>query len=547
MNERNSLYFGDNLDVMKLYIADESVDLIYLDPPFNSNQIYNIMYHEKDGALSEAQVIAFDDTWHWNEHTALVFQSITECGNDPVIRAMSAFREMLGECNLLAYLTMMAPRLMELRRVLKSTGSLYLHCDTTASHYLKVLLDAIFGPKNFKNEVVWCYRERERSVKKYNSKHDCLLFYVKDENSDYTFNASEGLTRYSPGTLKKFNYTDEDGRIFQIRGKKGIYLKKQGLSIELERTDPDLVYRDYFDKSVGIAPRDWLAPSMGNAVCPSCGNEFADNQIYFADDRNSQRYPFSPINRAAQERLGYPTQKPENLLDYILRISSKEGDVVLDPFCGCGTTVSVAEKLNRKWIGIDITYLAIALINNRLQSQFPKINKYDIFGVPITVSDAEALAKQDRFQFQSWALMTVGAFPLRGNIKGPDKGIDGFIDFHDEGIQKRKRIIVSVKSGKVSVRDMRDLRGVVDREKGVIGVLITLEKPTKPMIVEASSAGFYQSPIKSTPFPRLQILTIEEIINGKDIQYPLSKMTNVTLRKAPVFIRNDNKQKSFLK
>lgn len=433
MLDKNSLYFGDNLDVLRLYIKNESVDFIYLDPPFNSNQIYNILYRENTGAPSEAQVMAFNDTWRWNEHTAQVFQSVTECGLDQVVRSLSAFREMLGECNLLAYLTMMTPRLIELHRVLKQTGSIYLHCDTTASHYLKILMDMVFGPKNFRNEIVWCYRERERDMKKFNPKHDCLLFYVKDENSDYTFNSKEALTRYSPGTIAKFKYTDTDGRRFQIRGKKGAYLKEQGLSIELETTDPDLVYRDYFDKAEGIAPRDWLAPSLGNPVCPGCGREFSDNQLYFAEDRNSQRYPFAPINRAAQERLGYPTQKPESLLNYLIRISSNEGEMVLDPFCGCGTTVSVAEKLGRKWIGIDITYLAIALINNRLQSQFLNTAFYDIIGVPVTLTDAAALAQQDRFQFQSWALMTVGAFPGQGIVKGPDRGIDGFIDFHDEG------------------------------------------------------------------------------------------------------------------
>ncbi|MDP8238007.1 MAG: DNA methyltransferase [Candidatus Hatepunaea meridiana] len=535
--DRNKLFFGDNLDILRNYIKDESVDLIYLDPPFNSNKIYNVIYSEENGTPSKSQMQAFDDTWCWNEHSALAFQLLMEGGHEKVNNTMSAFREMLGECNLLAYLTMMASRLIEMHRVLKKTGSLYLHCDPTASHYLKILLDSIFLPRNYQNELVWCYRERELNSRKYNPKHDIILYYVKNTNSDYVFNNSRALTRYSNGTIEKFNYTDENGRKFQIRGKGSPYTKKQGLSIELEKDHPELVYRDYFDKAGGVSPRDWLAPPMGNCYCPKCKNESADSQIYFSDQKVPSRYPFAPINRAAQERMGYPTQKPESLLKYIVGISSNEGDVILDPFCGCGTTVSVAEQLKRKWIGIDITYLAIALINNRLQTRFTETNEYDIVGVPTSLNDAKALALHDRYQFQTWVILLANAFPRQK--KGSDRGIDGFLNFHDDNSGKTKKILIQVKSGKVKSGDIRDLVGTVEREKAVIGVFITLEKPTSHMVREATSAGFYKTPFVRKPFPKIQLLTVEEILNGKQIDYPFPEFSRVGMKKAPRFIDKD--------
>jgi site-specific DNA-methyltransferase (adenine-specific) len=539
----NKLYYGDNLDILRRYINDETIDLIYLDPPFNSKATYNVLFGNKDEPDASAQIQAFEDTWHWDHTAAESFREVVESGGD-LSRAMQAFRLILNDSDMLAYLSMMAPRLVELRRVLKNTGSIYLHCDPTASHYLKILMDSVFGAKNFRNDISWCYRERERDIGKYNPKHDCILFYVKDVKSEYTFNHDEGRTRYSPGSIKKFNYRDNNGRRFQIRGRNvagSPYAKNQGLSIELETTDPDLVYRDYLDKASGVAPRDWLAPPMGNPICPKCSEEFSDNLLYFADQEEPSRFPMAPLNRVAAERLGYPTQKPESLLEYFIKISSNQNDIVLDPFCGCGTTVAVSQRLNRNWIGIDITHLAINLMKHRLHNTFGDSVEYDVIGEPVSLEGANALAKQDPYQFQWWALGLVSARPNEQK-KGADAGIDGRIYFHDEANGDTKQVIISVKAGKSHLSYMRDLRGVVDREDAEIGVLITMQEPTQPMKAEAASGGFYESPGWGERYPKLQILTIEELLDGKGIEMPPIGQVNVTFKKAPKSNRDSASQ-----
>jgi len=478
----NTLYYGDNLKVLKRYIPDNSVDLIYLDPPFNSKATYNILFEEPTGKPSTAQIIAFEDTWHWTEETEKTFQEIVEKAPAKVVKMMVAFREFIGINDVMAYLTMMCIRLVELRRVLKESGSIYLHCDPTASHYLKILMDTVFGKENFRNEIAWCYSEREISKKYWNKKHDIIFFYTKRADDKHTFNWKELALPYSEGTLKKFNYEDETGRRFQIRGKGGSYVGEQGLDISLEKTHPDWVYRDYLDKSPGVPPRDW--------------------------------WPIPVINRAARERLGYPTQKPEALLEKIIRASSNEGEVVLDPFCGCGTTIAVAQKFKRNWIGIDVTHLAINLIKWRMTNQFglEAGKQYKVIGEPADLEGAKELAQQNRYQFQWWVLSLIGARPFGDKKKGADTGIDGYIYFMDEK-DKVKSGIVQVKSGKVSVKDIRDLGHVMDREKANISIFITLEMPTSSMKKEAIGKGFYKSPIGKN-YPKIQIFTLKEVLEG---------------------------------
>jgi len=483
----NTLYYGDNLEILQRYIQDETIDLIYLDPPFKSNQDYNVLFAEHNGTQSKAQIKAFEDTWKWDTEASLTYEYVVERGGK-VSEAMQAFRKFLGTNDMLAYLSMMAPRLVELRRVLKSTGSIYLHCDPTASHYLKQLLDSVFGSHNFLNEIIWSYgpKATQRSIS-FQRKHDVLFLYAKKQDL-HTFNIL--LQEYSEGSLKerhtRYKHEDENGsyRWTTRRNNKGekyrakVYLKK------------------------GVVMTDvWQIPI---------------------------------INATAKERLGYPTQKPILLLERIIKASSNEGDMVLDPFCGCGTTIDVAQKLKRNWIGIDITHLAITLIKHRLQDAFGDNIKYEIKGEPVALPEAEALAQQDRFQFEWWALGLVGARPIEQK-KGADKGVDGRLYFHDEPGGKTKQIIISVKSGKISVAHLRDLRGVIDREKAEIGVLITFQEPTQPMIAEAASAGFYQSPWGK--HPRLQILTIRELLEGKKIDYPPSQQVDKTFKKAPKHIK----------
>jgi DNA modification methylase len=523
---KNKLYYGDNLDVLRRHVGDETVDLVYLDPPFNSNATYNILFAEQDGSRAAAQIKAFEDTWRWDQQAARQYEETVEAG-EQVSRALQAFRTLLGESNMLAYLTMMAPRLVELRRVLKSTGSIYLHCDPTASHYLKLVMDAVFGPQCFTNEIVWKRTTAHSDSQRAGRTHDALLFYGKSDartwNRIYQPYDQEYVDKY-------YRYTEKDGRRYasgdvaaagpgparSFRGEmrapppgshwrfsqeKIDRLVAEGRIFFTENGFPR--YKRYLDEMPGMPLQDiW-----------------ADKEV-------------QPVVSWSKERLGYPTQKPEALLERIIQASSSEGDLVLDPFCGCGTTIAVAERLKRWWIGIDITHLAITLMKHRLQSSFgADLSPYEVIGEPVSLPDAEALAASDPYQFQWWALGLVGARPVEQK-KGADEGIDGRLYFHDEAKGKTKQIIISVKAGSTGAAHVRDLRGVVEREKAEIGVLLTMQEPTDPMKKEAASSGFYTSPFSQTKYPKLQILTVRELLEGKGIDYP-RHAGNVTFKKAP--------------
>jgi DNA modification methylase len=528
----NTLYYGDNYDVLKRYIKDESVDLIYLDPPFKSNQDYNVLFAEQSGARSAAQIKAFEDTWQWDQNAALSFQHVVE-GGGKVAQAMLAFRQFLGETDMLAYLAMMAPRLVELKRILKQNGSLFLHCDPTASHYLKMLLDAVFGALNFRNEIIWQRTSAHANViQKYGAVHDVLLFYtVSDEftwNQQYSPYSEEYINTF-------FDQVDSTGRRYarrdltaaMARASKGQIYEWKGVTPppsrcwamtkekmdELERKG-----RVHWPKKEGGMPRLKLYPEDLPGV---------PLQDIWTDIKT--------MHNLSTERLGYPTQKPKALLERIIKSSTNEGDVVLDPFCGCGTAIAASQKLNRRWIGIDITHLAITLIKHRLHSAFGKKVHYQVLGEPTDLAGAQELAAQDAYQFQWWALGLVGARPAEQK-KGADQGIDGRLYFFDEHLDsgKTKQIIFSVKAGHTGPNHLRDLWGVVEREKAQIGVLITLEEPTKAMRTEAAKAGFYERPFggKDEHYPRLQILTIAELLEGKTVAYPHVR-ADLTFRKAP--------------
>jgi DNA modification methylase len=467
----NLLYYGDNLDVLRRHVKDESVDLVYLDPPFNSNATYNLLF-EEHGEKAAAQVQAFTDTWEWNTDARQAYEEIVEAGGK-VADTMVAFRAMLGASDLLAYLSMMAPRLVELRRVMKPSASLYLHCDPTASHYLKILLDAIFGPANFRNEIIWWYRKWSRGEHQFLRNHDVLLFYSR--SNENKFNILR--VPLAPSTLRRFGGKRQDFAD-EARTRK-------------VTTDED--------SGGGFRPDVW---------------------------------PISLLPAQAKERLGYPTQKPLALLRLVVEASSSPGDLVLDPFCGCGTTVDAAQELGRRWVGIDITHLAIGLIKHRLVGRYgPDIaTTYRTIGEPTTVDDARVLAKEDKFQFQAWALGLVGARVAGSDKKGGDKGIDGRLYFHEGGSETRQ-IVFSVKGGEHLVPNfVRDLRGVIERDKAEIGVLISFEEPTAGMRAEAAEAGFYTSPWGK--HARIQLRTVGELLAGKGIDYPHVTGANVTHRRA---------------
>ena len=475
----NKVYYGDNLDILKRYIKDESVDLVYLDPPFNSKRNYNVIFDSKNGDDSAAQIGAFEDTWHWDFNATKNYQKIVETGGD-ISLVMQSFRQFLGENDMMAYLAMMTPRLIELHRVLKDTGSIFLHCDPTASHYLKILMDSIFK-KNFRNEIIWHYKKWPAKQKQFSRNHDVILFYSKSENPDRTFNKK--YMERSESTLKRFG----NAQIISAYDEAGNRLPSQTSE----------------DESLGV-PLD--------------------------DVWDVSRVP--PIKQL------FPTQKPETLLERIIDVATNKGDIVLDPFCGCGTTIITSQKLNRSWIGIDITHLAITLIKHRLKDGFGKDSQYKVIGEPADLSGAQELAHSDPYQFQWWALGLVGARPVEQK-KGADKGIDGRLFFHDDNSGKTKQIIFSVKAGQVHSSYIRDLHGVLEREKAEMGVLISMAEPTRNMVKEASAAELYESESLQKKFPKIQIITIEELLNGKEISMPRDV---VTFKKAEKIIKKDSVQ-----
>lgn len=508
---RNTLYQGDNLEILRT-LADESVDLIYLDPPFNSNQVYNLLFDEKDGTKAAGQIKAFEDTWQWGEESAAALADVRERDrNGRSAIALDALEQILGPNNMMAYLAMMAPRLIEMRRILKSTGSLYLHCDPTASHYLKVLLDAVFEPKNFRNEIIWKRTSAHSSARRFGPVHDTILFFSK--SGAHAWNHC--FQPYDEAYLTTFfDQEDPEGRRYKRADLTGAGVRNGETGLAWRGID------------ITAKGRHWMRP-------PSALDRLdSEGRIHWPRKKGGmprlKQYPedlsglpvqdvwtdLRPLHNLSAERIGFPTQKPKSLLERIISASSNEGDVVLDPFCGCGTAIEAAQALNRRWIGIDITRLAMKVIRKRLKKiNVLKGRDYDLIPRPATLEDAMAMAKEDRYLFQDWVLTKIGA---TCSGKGADRGIDGRLFFPGG------QIIVSVKSGKAQPAHLRDLLGVVTRERAQIGGLVTLQEPTQAMRKETASARFYRpyGERKGPRFPKLQILTVEQIFQGMTFKYP---------------------------
>jgi DNA modification methylase len=543
----NVLYYGDNLDVLRRYVEPESIDLVYLDPPFKSNQDYNVLFAERSGEQAASQIKAFEDTWHWDKAAAFAFQETVEMGGG-ISQALQAFRTFLGESDMLAYLAMMAPRLVELRRVLKDTGSLYLHCDPTSGHYLKVLLDAVFGPGNFKSEIIWKRTNSHNSAKRYGPVHDIILFYVKgpsfvwhEQRVDYDERyVREKFGKIDPKTQKRFQDVTLTGPGTR-EGPSGQPWRGFDPTVSGRHWQPASYIYDKYERLTGkrldafpLTQRLDRLDAAGLIYWPKKEGGWPRYMEFLEDAPGLPLQDLwtdiEPINSQARERLGYPTQKPEALLERIIKSSSDEGGVVLDPFCGCGTAVAAAEKLRRQWVGIDVTYLAIGLIKHRLSTAFGGHASFKVVGEPVSLPDAQQLAVDAPYQFQFWALDFVGARPTEEK-KGADKGIDGRLYFHEKMGGETKQIVFSVKAGKLHATYVRDLRGVLEREGAAIAVLISMHEPTKQMRTEAASAGFYKSQWGN--HPRLQLITVEELIDGKRIDAPPASQTSVTLKRAP--------------
>ncbi len=548
---KNRMYYGDNLEILsnQEYFPDELVDLIYLDPPFNSNRNYNVLFKAESGADSEAQITAFEDTWHWGENALATYFDLVQDAPATVSTAIKALMDLIGHNQMMAYLVMMAARLVELERVLKPTGSLYLHCDPTASHYLKILLDAIFGTQNYRNHITWKRTGSHGGSRKWGPISDNIFFYTKSEK--YVWNKV-----YQPYDRQYiddyYRYEDENGqyRLVTLTGAgtrqgesgrpwRSVDPTNSGRHWAVPKASLESAYPNRDLSALSVQERLDLLDKAGLVYWPKHG-KVPQQKRYLAEAEGVLIQDIisdiRPLGSQAKERLSYPTQKPEALLERIIRASSNEGDIVFDPFCGCGTTIAAAHKLNRRWIGIDITHLSIALQKFRLQNQFELVSgtDYEVVGEPVTVDAARALAhdpdNEGRYQFEWWALSLIGAKPTQGKAgsrrgkKGADRGIDGIINFFEEDVKGKPvagTAIVQVKSGKVTSGDIRDLKGAVERENAAIGVFITLEQPTQAMTKEALAAQYYESPGRNgRRYRKIQILTIGDLLDGEGVDMP---------------------------
>jgi len=433
---------------------------------------------------------------------------------------------------------------MECRRVLKLTGSIYLHCDPTASHYLKLLMDAVFGPACFLNEIIWKRTFSHGGAKRYGPVHDTILFYGKSDNFVWNPLYVGYSEEYKEGF---FRFADPDGRRYRLTILTGSGVRHGFSGKPWRGIDPTSVGRHWavpgYVRKLFSGPEPTTVQealdqldAMGRVIWPKRPGGSPSFKQYMNDMQGVVMQDIwtdiPPISASAAERLGYPTQKPEALLERIISASSNEGDTVLDPFCGCGTTVAAAQRLNRRWIGIDITHLAIALMKKRLMDAFGESAQFEVVGEPTSVPDAAALAESDPYQFQWWALGLVGARPEQEK-KGADKGIDGKIVFQGDTAGKFESVIISVKAGHITPNHVRDLRGVLDREKAAMGVLISMEHPTGPMQTEAVTAGFFESKTWGKKYPKIQLLTVADLRAGKQIEMPPIKQVGATYKKAP--------------
>ena len=518
----NALFYGDNLAVLRERIADESVDLVYLDPPFNSNASYNVLFREKTGEESPAQIQAFTDTWEWTQETEYAFEH--DIIGSPAVPAavkdmISAFRQFIGRNAMMAYLVMMAPRLVELRRVLKPTGSIYLHCDPTASHYLKILMDTVFGATNFRTDITWkrtsAHSDTRQGRRQHGRVHDTILLYTKSAN--WTWNPV--YTPYDQGYIDQFyrHVEPETGRRYRLGDLTGPGGAAKG-NPSYEVMGVTRYWRYSQERMAALIDEGRIVQTSPGAV-PAYKRYLDEMPGIPLQDVWTD---INPIGAQAQERLGYPTQKPEALLERVIASSSNEGDVVLDPFCGCGTAVAAAHKLGRQWIGIDITHLAVALMKNRLQTAFGLEAKqdYDVVGEPQDEGSARALWEQDPYQFQFWAVSLLEAQPQSEQRRGADRGVDGMLYFIDGPRRTPHKAVIQVKGGRVSSPQVRDLRGVVEREQAAMGLFISLEPPTRDMRQEAAAAGLFHSDLWAREFPKIQLRTVGEMLSGNGFKLP---------------------------
>ena len=456
MHQNRTLIRGDNLTEMRNF-PDECIDLIATDPPFNSKRDYFVPYRDEQGRQPDVLVKAFTDTWNWGTEAEITYEELVVSVGGQTGDTIEGLRKFLNETPMMAYLVMMAIRIVEMHRILKPTSSLYLHCDPTASHYLKIVLDAIFGTNNFRNEIVWCYRGAGYPKKDFGRRHDIIFRYSKD--SKYIFNLDDVREDYAEATKERFKHY--------------IGNKRQGSDFGLQKLNP-----------LGKHPDDW--------------------------------WQIQPIAPSANERTGYPTQKPRELYKRIIAASSNDDDLILDPFCGCGTTLMAAEELNRQWIGIDLTYLATGAVKNQIEKFFPQLqNQITITGTPESLEQALELARTDPHGFEQWTV--THALKFKANVRGGgDGGIDGTMKFplgREQGRQAYGTVVAQIKAGTYTLSQIRDFRTAMENEEAEMGVFLVTTPTTPGMEAEAARSGMYEHPSYEFTAPRLQIYQIQDYYN----------------------------------
>lgn len=520
----NHLYYGDNLTRMR-QMGKHSVDLIYLDPPFNSKQNYNLIYKNLTGKPVPDQAEAFCDTWEMDPQKEELARAMPVLMREHGIADyyvefwrlwINALRH--TQPHLLAYLIYMVQRLLYMKSLLRPTGSIYLHCDPTASHYIKVMMDGIFGHDNFRNEIVW-RRTNAHNIqsRRLGRVHDIILFY--SASNKLTWN--QQYEPYSQAQMSRYK-KDESGRLY----------KAENLTMATAAKTRNFEWR-------GSRPslnRGWGASleqleawwEEGRILKKEGGSPRLDGLKVYLDKLPGKPIDsvWTDINRVSNtgaERLGYPTQKPIALLDRIIRSSTNAGEMVFDPFCGCGTTIYSAVKTERKWIGCDVAILSIKMIRETLTGEKWRLvedHDFDVTGIPVSVEQAEELFKTDPFQFEHWLVERVGGFPTK---KTGDKGIDGRMYFETkDGL---KCMVLSVKGGGIRPTDLRDLRGVLERDHDMtMAGFLSLKPPSKAMWEEAATAGQFE--YGGVKYDRMQLLTVSDILEGKREFHTPTKMVS---------------------
>lgn len=526
----NHLYFGDCLDILLELDREHNgkgfIDLIYIDPPFNSKRNYNVLFESIDLKDANAQKQAFADTW--SNVSYMDEKNQLDVKNKDLFEFLQALDHIRSfSRSAVSYLTIMAHRIYYMHRLLKDTGSFYLHCDSTMSHYLKLICDMIFGEKNFRNEIIWKRKtgrgETNQKSNRFGNCTDIILFYAKTEKNKMNPQFNDEAVGYKEYLESSFKFIDEDGRKYM----------SDNLASPTPR--PNLTY-EY---------KGYKPPKTGWAISKEKMSEWdKEGRLIFPEDKNGRirrkRYldevkgrpvqnlwdDIGMISSQAQERLGYPTQKPEALLERIINASSNEGDLVADFFCGCGTTIAAAHKLKRNWIGADISHLAVRLILKRLIDSYGQGVKHNIklHGLPKDVASARMLAEETdkgRFNFQDWVIEVL-LNGVHNPKKTADGGYDGYLTF--ELPEKKEFVLIEVKSGNVNLNQFKSFIKTVQDEKAAIGVFVCFEvQVTKEMERQAKQSGYYNEKFWDKSYPTVQILTIEQLLNNQQPKFPASR------------------------